>query len=104
MNVMGMFLALSTMGGIMLGHASEGLSKVGIVQQNSQCTGVVKDASGMTVIGASVVVKGTPHGTVTDMDGRFTLDGVKRGDVIVISYVGYQDQQWHGMEPRWILC
>ena len=98
MNVMGMFLALSTMGGIMLGHASEGLSKVGIVQQNSQCTGVVKDASGMTVIGASVVVKGTPHGTVTDMDGRFTLDGVKRGDVIVISYVGYQDQQvtWNG--------
>ena len=98
MKVMGMFLALSAMGGMMQGYASEGLFSVKMVQQDSQCTGVVKDVSGMAVIGASVVLKGTPHGTVTDLDGRFTLDGVKPGDVIVVSYVGYKDQEvtWNG--------
>ena len=98
MKFMGMLWALSAMGGAMQVHASEELIKVGIVQQNGPCTGVVKDASGMTVIGASVVVKGTPNGTVTDVDGKFTLNGVKPGDVIQVSYVGYKDQNvtWNG--------
>ena len=98
MKFMGMLWALSAMGGAMQVHASEELIKVGIVQQNGPCTGVVKDASGMTVIGASVIVKGTPTGTVTDMDGMFTLNGVKPGDVIQVSYVGYKDQDvtWNG--------
>ena len=98
MKVMGMFLALSAMGGTMQGYASEGLFNVKMVHQDGRCTGVVKDASGMTVIGASVVVKGTPHGTVTDLDGKFSLDGVKPGDVIQVSYVGYKDQDvtWNG--------
>lgn len=98
MKFMGMLWALSAMGGAMQVHASEELIKVGIVQQNGPCTGVVKDVSGMTVIGASVVVKGTPNGTVTDVDGKFTLNGVKPGDVIQVSYVGYKDQNvtWNG--------
>ena len=79
---MGMLLALSSLGGIMPSYASEKGVGVEAVQQNGQCTGVVKDASGVTVIGASVIVKGTTHGTVTDVDGRFILDGVKLGDVI----------------------
>lgn len=49
------------------------------VQQQSTCTGVVKDAAGETVIGASVVVKGTANGTITGLDGDFSLSGVKKG-------------------------
>lgn len=68
-------------------------------QQEETCVGVVKDAAGEPVIGASVVVKGTKNGTITDFDGNFSLKGgVKRNDVIVISYIGYQSQEltWTG--------
>lgn len=60
------------------------------VQQQETCTGIVKDATGETVIGASVVVKGTTNGTITGLDGDFTLSNVKKGDIIEISFVGYQ--------------
>ena len=63
------------------------------VQQESTCTGIVKDATGETVIGASVVVKGTTNGTITGLDGDFSLSGVKKGDVIQISFVGYQTME-----------
>ena len=55
--------------------------------------------------GASVVVKGTTNGTITDFDGNFSLDGIKKGDVIVISYVGYQTQEikWNGSPLNVIL-
>ncbi len=98
MKVMGMFLALCSFGGILQGYALQGETGFEMVRQDEQCTGIVKDASGMTVIGASVVIKGTPNGTITDLDGRFTLDGVKKGDVILVSYVGYKDQEvtWNG--------
>ena len=45
-----------------------------------------------SVIGASVVVKGTTNGTITGLDGDFSLSNVKKGDIIVISFVGYQTQ------------
>ena len=51
-------------------------------------TGTVEDDFG-PVAGASVVVKGSTNGTITDMDGNFTLEGVKKGDVIQISFIGY---------------
>lgn len=60
------------------------------VQQNNLCKGVVKDASGVPVIGASVAVKNSQIGTVTDVNGNFQLKGVKNGDVIRISYIGYE--------------
>ena len=65
--------------------------KVGISQQQASLKGVVEDELG-PVAGASVVVKGTTNGTVTDMDGNFTLE-VKKGDVIVISFIGYLTQE-----------
>lgn len=69
-----------------------------ITQQNGVCKGVVKDNQGETVIGASVVVKGSTNGTITGLDGDFTLNNVKRGDVIQISYIGYVSQEvvWQG--------
>lgn len=64
-----------------------------ITQQDGVCKGVVKDNQGETVIGASVVVKGSTNGTITGLDGDFTLNNVKRGDVIQISYIGYVSQE-----------
>lgn len=74
------------------------MDDVRITQQNGTCTGVVKDGTSETVIGASVVVKGTTNGTITDFDGNFSLSGVKKGDIIQISFVGYVTQEiaWDG--------
>ena len=78
--------------------ANPGVTDVKITQQSGTCTGIVKDATGETVIGASVVVKGTTNGTITGLDGDFSLSNVKKGDIIVISFVGYQTQEvkWTG--------
>ena len=64
---------------------------VAISQQTTTLKGNVQDAMG-PIIGASVVVKGTTNGMITDMDGNFTLE-VKKGDIIQISYVGYLTQE-----------
>ena len=45
------------------------------------------------IIGASVLVEGTSNGTITDMDGNFSLKNVSKGNVLKISYIGYQPQQ-----------
>lgn len=63
-----------------------------ISQQNGKVTGVVEDDFG-PVAGASVVIKGTTNGNITDMDGNFILEGVKNGDVIQISFIGYATQE-----------
>ena len=42
------------------------------------------------VIGASVIIRGTTNGTLTDLDGKFTLTGLKKDDVIQVSFVGFQ--------------
>lgn len=55
-------------------------------------SGIVKDERGEPVIGANVVVKGTTNGTVTDMDGKYTLE-VPVGGVLQISYIGYNTQE-----------
>lgn len=67
-------------------------------QQHETCTGVVRDQSGETVIGASVVVKGTTNGTITGIDGDFSIANVKKGDILEISFVGYKTQEivWNG--------
>ena len=57
-------------------------------------SGIVKDATGEPVIGASVVEKGTTNGTVTDLDGNFNLS-VASNSTIVISFIGYSDQEFH---------
>ena len=58
----------------------------------STITGHVKDAAGEPVIGASVLINGTSNGTVTDLDGNFTVN-VQPGAPLTISYIGYQKQQ-----------
>ncbi len=64
-----------------------------IVQQNGRTVTVtVNDALG-PVIGANVIVKGTTIGSITDMDGHATIDGVPNGAVLVVSYIGYITQE-----------
>lgn len=70
------------------------LSKSNKVNQTAkaiQIKGTVKDALGEPLIGVSVLVKGTSNGTVTDLDGRFSLN-VSVGDILEFSYVGYAAQ------------
>ena len=55
--------------------------------------GIVKDATGEPVIGASVRVVGTQTGTVTDFDGNFTLNNVKQGAKLQVTSIGYQAQE-----------
>ena len=67
--------------------AATDVTQAKVAEQTIKVKGVVKDAAG-PVIGATVVEKGTPNnGTVTDLDGNFTLT-VKSGATLVISYVG----------------
>ena len=63
-------------------------------QQEKKITGTVVDAAGIPVIGANVMVKGTTNGTITDMDGRFSLE-VPEGATIEVSYIGYSTQTIH---------
>lgn len=62
------------------------------VQQDNKITGTVLDATGMPVIGANIMVKGTTNGTITDMDGKFSLD-VAKGETLIVTYVGYANQE-----------
>lgn len=68
-----------------------GLS-VAIEQQQKNVTGKVLDSAGEPIIGANVVVKSNSTlGTITDIDGKFSLDGVKTGDILIVSFIGYGD-------------
>lgn len=62
------------------------------VQQSLLLKGVVVDATGEPIIGANVVQKGTSNGTITDIDGNFTLN-VPAKAVLTISFIGYQTQE-----------
>lgn len=91
-------------GGIQTSFAA-GAAGTEVVQQNGTCSGTVKDGTGETIIGASVVVKGSSNGTITDIDGSFSLRNVRQGSIIQISFVGYQPQEvrWTGTPLNIIL-
>ncbi|BDD11865.1 SusC/RagA family TonB-linked outer membrane protein (plasmid) [Fulvitalea axinellae] len=54
--------------------------------------GTVSDPAGETIIGANIVIEGTTTGTTTDVNGKFKLK-IKKGDVLVVSYVGFKSQK-----------
>lgn len=62
-------------------------------KQTQRLTGSVKDSTGEPVIGGNVLVKGTTNGTITDVDGNFSLSDVKSTDVLIFSYIGYVSQE-----------
>lgn len=67
-------------------------SETNINQPQKKITGKVKDKTGEPVIGANVIEKGTPNGTVTDVNGNFSL-GLSQSSVVQISYIGYLPQE-----------
>lgn len=69
---------LSSSPGIINAKTVYSTDEVRSIRQDEKCTGIIKDATGESVIGASVVVKGTTNGTITGLDGDFTLDKVKK--------------------------
>ena len=76
------------------------MTAVAATQQSNDATGTVLDELQEPIIGASVMVKGQKLATVTDIDGHFTLNGVKPGTVLSVSYLGYKtvDVTWQGKE------
>ena len=63
-----------------------------ITQQAKKVSGVVTDSAGEPIPGANVVQKGTTNGTVTDLDGKYTLD-VPNNATLVVSFIGYTTQE-----------
>lgn len=61
------------------------MNRTAIQQKGTVITGIVEDVSGMPIIGANVTIKGTMKGTITDVDGKFTLE-VGEGAVLIVSY------------------
>lgn len=78
--------------GVSVVHASE-VNKINVSQQQTtKITGVVVDAQGEAVLGATVLEKGTANGTITDLDGAFSLE-TKSNASIIVSYIGYKPQE-----------
>lgn len=82
-------LSLCFIGGVLPMQAIAQTTQSAVEQQTTAVTGVVSDVTG-PIIGASVIEKGnTTNGTITDLDGKFTLN-VRPGATLVISYIGYK--------------
>ena len=64
-----------------------------VTQQGVTVKGVVKDAKGEPIIGATVTEKGTKNATVTDFDGNYSLNVSSRNTVLVVSYIGFVAQE-----------
>lgn len=62
------------------------------VQQVKTITGTVVDSSGIPVIGANILEKGTTNGVITDIDGNFSLN-ISAGAILQVSYIGYVSQE-----------
>lgn len=63
--------------------------EMGIMQQDNQCRGIVKDSSGTPIIGASVRVQGSDKGSITDVNGNFQIGGVNNA-ILKITCIGYE--------------
>lgn len=61
-----------------------------VASAQEKISGVVSDKAGEPVIGAGLVVKGRTLGTITDIDGTYTLSGVKQGEILEVSAIGYK--------------
>lgn len=75
---------------VLVGYNHE--NRFDVVQQGHQINGVVIDKNGEPIIGANIMEKGTSNGTITDFDGKFTLN-VSNKATLVISYIGYTTQE-----------
>lgn len=84
-----LMMVLASVTAINAAAASEVTPSATIQQQVGKLQGTVVDASGEPIIGATVKIKGAKGGTVTDLDGHFSLDAAK-GATLDVSYIGYK--------------
>ena len=89
------FLCLLLLSGAGFAYAAEGVSPdvAEVTQQGVTVKGVVKDAKGEPIIGATVTEKGTKNATVTDYDGNYSLNVANRNATLVITYIGFNTQE-----------
>ncbi len=101
-NLKSISLVLLAWGGVSLSPVSAGTAtKQAVYAQAdrvSVCTGSVKEPNGDPLVGATVMVKGTKNGGVTDIDGNFSIANARKGDVLVITYLGFEptEVKWNG--------
>ena len=69
------------------------LCGLSVSAQTGTVTGNITDSEGFPVIGASVVVKGTTNGVISDMDGNYSLSNISNGTVLLFSFVGLESQE-----------
>ena len=100
-----MLFLTSMVSGTVFAMSAVDVDGIRVVQQSNSCKGVVKDALGESVIGASVVIKGTTTGTITGIDGDFEIPNVEKGAIIQISFVGFQtlEIEWKGQDINAVL-
>lgn len=89
-SLLAVFICAAFLSGSHVAYAVNESLLVSAYQQPSKIKGTVIDANGEVVIGASVVVKGTANGTITDIDGNFILSDVPTNGTIQVSFVGYK--------------
>lgn len=75
------------------GFKNERTAIAGLNQQKKTVTGLLTDADGNPVIGATVSIKGTTYGVTTDIDGKYILNNVSEGDVLEFRYIGYNTEE-----------
>lgn len=68
------------------------------IEQQNTLRGVVVDTNGDAIIGATVTIKNTSNGTITGINGDFSINNVNKGDILLFSYIGYTTQEikWNG--------
>jgi len=81
-----LFALLSSSGSVLVANEAEN-GNAGIPQQNQRVRGKIQDAMG-PIAGASVAIKGTTIGTISDIDGNFSLE-ISNGQTIQVSFIGY---------------
>lgn len=80
--------------GLLSASTTNSSTAVSVQQQSvSSLSGIINDSKGVPLIGVSVVEKGTTNGTITDVDGKFSLKHTKKNAVLIITYVGFKTQE-----------
>ena len=82
---------------LLIGNTQPSYAMLGVdeelqVMQNGIVKGRIVDTNGEAVIGANVKLKGSNQGTITDVDGNFSLENVS-GDILIVSYIGFEEQE-----------
>lgn len=70
-----------------------GLGVNDVFAQDATITGVIKNQAGEPLIGVNVIEKGTTNGSITDINGRFSVTTSKKNPILVFSYIGFKSQE-----------